>query len=66
MSSPAEWYQALPPVSKVWLTCAVVSGIAVKLQYIQWPLLAYLPPLIFSRKLQVSATPRLLALSRGG
>ena len=66
MSSPAEWYQALPPVTKVWLTCAVVSGIAVKLRYIQWSLLAYAPPLIFSRNLQVSATLRLLALSRRG
>ena len=35
MSTPSEFYQALPPVSRVWLTAAVLSGIGAKLRLVQ-------------------------------
>lgn len=53
MSSPGEWYQALPPVTKVWLTTAVLSGVGAKLKLISPGLLHFAPALVFSKKLQV-------------
>lgn len=44
MSSPGEWYQSLPPVSKFWGTACVLTTIAVQMSlvdvrvlYLDWP-----------------------------
>lgn len=39
MSTPSEWYGTLPLITKVWLTCAVVTGLIVRFEY--------MPPTVF-------------------
>ena len=34
MSSPSEWYGSLPTITKAWLTSAVASGLALRLELV--------------------------------
>lgn len=36
---PAEWYAALPPITKAWFTSAILTGVAAKLEILDYKLL---------------------------
>lgn len=52
-ATPQEWYSSLAPVTKVWLTGAVASGLLAKLGFLDPGLLALFWDKIFT-KFQVS------------
>lgn len=54
MSSPSEWYAAIPPVTKAWFTSAVALGIGARFGWVAPKVLALDWDLIIN-KLQVRA-----------
>ena len=65
MSSPGEWYAALPPVTKVWLTSAVLSAIGAKLDLLDVKMLLLDWPKVVS-KLHVRGASWARSEGRGG
>lgn len=49
MSSPQEWYSSLPPVSRVWITAAIVTALAGRFAVLDPRLLAFNWPLIWEK-----------------
>ena len=49
MASPAEWYYALPIVSRVWLSGAVLSALGSKFGLFNAWTIAYIPQLAFMK-----------------
>ncbi|XP_050119351.1 derlin-1-like isoform X2 [Malus sylvestris] len=48
MSSPAEWYQSLPPISKAYGTLCVIATTAFQLGLYDWKSIALVHRLVFS------------------
>ena len=47
MATPAEWYNALPIVSRVWLSGAVLTGLGSKFGLFNPMTIAFIPDLTF-------------------
>lgn len=47
MATPAEWYYSLPIVSRVWLSGAVLTGVAAKFGMFSPMTIAFIPELTF-------------------
>ena len=47
MSSPAEWYRSLPPISKAYGTLCVIATTAFQLGFYDWKSIALVHKLVF-------------------